>query len=203
MIGGINMADLKELLGELYTPELEASITAAYIPNDGSYIPKANSEGEARRLKKERDDAIAKARELEEASLSADEKAQKAIDDAIAKAKATETASLKMMSKLELQTGLASSGIDLSKHADILELLVGDNPETAKSISAGLQQLITEATTMGEARANETHLKNNGTPGGGTNAPLTLEDYQKMTLDDRMKLSHEQPDVYKSLTQKG
>lgn len=189
------MPDLKELLGEHYTDELAAKL----IVNDGTYIPKANADAESARLRHDLIAANEKAKQLEMAQLSAEEQAKLQVKEALEAANQVKADSLKMMSRLELQTGLSSTGLDMSAHNETLSMLVGDDPEAAKKISAGLQKIIAEAKNAGIAEANATHLKNNGAPGGGKNNEVTKESFKKMNIDERMKLSKDYPELYASL----
>lgn len=153
------MPDLKELLGEKYTPEIEAELYK-------DYVPAANAAGEAKRLKKERDDAISRATALETEKMSSDELAKKQLDDAIADANAKSLAASKMMAKMELSNGLSISGADVSQYMDTIDLLTGDDPEKAKLIAAGLSKMYNDAVAVGVAKANKVHLDNNNAPEG-------------------------------------
>lgn len=195
------MPTLKELLGEKFTPELAAAMgkdaDKSFLLDDGTHIPKVNAEGEAKRLREELAAEKIKTKNLETANLSAEQKAAQEVAEAIANAKSAESISKKLTAKLSLQSKLAPTGIPIDE--TVLDLFAGDNPETAVKIADELAKVLAAAKAAGVAEANKTHLDNNSPPGGAGKPPATKEEFKKMTLDERMKLAQETPELYASL----
>lgn len=157
------MPDLKELLGENYTPELESALSEMYVP-------KANAQGEAIRLQNELAARDKKLKEIEIASLSEQERLKREHDEAVAAAKAAESLHVKALSKLTIQKGISDSGIAIDD--DMLDLISNCDTETSSKIASGLQKLFKAAHAAGEAAANQKHLSNNKAPEGGTNQAM-------------------------------
>lgn len=187
--------DLKDILGEAYTPEIESAIGAAYIPNDGTYIPKINADGELKRLRDDLAAAKLKVSTLETASLSEPERIQKQIDDALAAANSRESDYKRALAKLKTQNALQGFEVD----EDTLTAIAGDDPDKAEKTAAGFAAVLNAAILAGEAKANAEHLKNNGTPGGGSGNSITKEAFKAMTIDEKTKLKVEQPELYKQM----
>lgn len=173
------MPDMKELLGESYTPELESAIASAFVP-------KENAQGETNRLKDELKKTKSELDEIRKASLSAEEKAKLETERLLAETAAERAALGKERSKLALHTGLSGIGISLESHAETMDLLATSDSEQSQKIASGLKKLLDDAVSFGEAKANAQHLKNNGTPQGDAKSKTALQDAQN-NLDAAIK----------------
>lgn len=191
--------DLKELLGELFTPEIAAKIgdKVLAVVNDGSYIPKAKFDDkldEIKTLKGQITDRDTQLTTLQ-AAATGNEALQKQITDLQA---ANTAATAEMQAKLDQQaldfaidkalgvakaknTKLAKAGLDLTKIKLDGENLLG--------LSEQLEAL----------KTSDAYLFDVNQAGGGANPPIvggvTNNPYDKPTwnLTEQMKLETSNP----------
>ena len=186
------MATLQELLGDAYTPELEAEL---FADKDKEL---ARVKGSLSKLDESMKTKDAKIKELETAALSESERLKKEVEDTLAAAKASEITYKKEMSKIKVMAGLQGYSVD----AETLDALAGDDPEKAEKMAAGLLATIKAAQAATEAEVNAKHLKNNGSPDGNVNdKPMTKDDFEKLSYSQVEKLAQEHPDIYKKFTE--
>lgn len=178
------MPTIREILGDKYTTELETALgdvaNQSFLADDGSFIPKANAQGEKLRLEGIISESNKKIQQLEREKLSPEQLAE-----LIAQESAAERALYgKKLAELNLKSGISSTGITLDDES--IELIAGDDPVRSEKVSARLAKLITDAKAAGVAEANKQHLTNNSAPQGNINNTSELSAAQSK-LDEALK----------------
>jgi hypothetical protein len=158
----MTLEELKEKIGDVFTPELELEFKK-------SFESKSGVDGKTKRLQeqleaqKKRSEEYSAALESEKRkSLTDSEKQQVILDNAIQEATEARLAGLKMQAKFLFQKNIQGFSID----DDTIDLLSGNDPDSALKNAKAISNLIDNAKISWKAAYDAETLKNNGSPGG-------------------------------------
>ena len=192
--------DIKELLGDAYKEgmTIEEINTALADKNfvDPSTLPKSVSKelydktsSELAKYKKENED-------LKSASLTDNEKLQKALGDA-------ETARLDFIKKsvrLDVEKVFVDGGLTEDEYKDIIDGIVTADSEASVAMAKNIVSVIAAKETAKEKTVKAKLLEGTPKPPAGKGSEgMTIDKFKQLSPQDRLKFSQENPDEYKKL----
>jgi cell division septum initiation protein DivIVA len=187
----------KKVLASFGIEEPTEEQVTAYLNSIGSEIQKEKSKAEAHQAEIERLKEIeAEYTKQKDASLTAEEKYQKAIKDAEANAKKYAYD----LNRMKAENILVSGGIKTDEIGDLLDGIVSDDAERTTKLASGLVGLL-NSKVEAAGKAKEAELLQNMTPppAGGTTATITKEQFKGMSYSERTELFQSSPDLFNQL----
>ncbi len=192
--------DIKELLGDAYREGMtldeinEALADKNFV--DPSTLPKSVSKemydktsSELAKFKKENE-------ELKNASLTDNEKLQKALDDA----EAARLDFTKKSVRLEVEKVFVDGGMTEDDYKDIIDGIITADSEASVAMAKNIVSMVAAKETAKEKAVKTDLLKNTPKPPAGKGSEgMTMEKFKQMSPQDRLKFSQENPDEYKKL----
>ena len=184
--------DIKTLLGEAYTEGMSIDdINAALADKtfvDPATLPKSVSKelfdkkvSELSKKTKELDD-------LKKSNMSDEQKMQALID-------------LKKSARLDVEQVLIRGGLEAKDYENIIDTLVSEDAEESKNRASALVDLISAQKQQIEENFKK-NLRDNlpKPPRGKEGDEVQKEDFDKMTLTEKMKFKEEYPEEYKQFS---
>lgn len=191
--------NLKELLGDLYTPEIEAKLQGKKMVDlsTGGYVSvdKYNAEVLAKQQLEAQKSALdVELNKKNESQLSDAEKMQQLIKDT-AEAKAN---LIKERNKLEAEKVLSKAGLEESDYSNYIDKIITEDVEVTKSIAQSIVDTINKQKTKAEQDLR-TELEKTNTlpPAGNPHKEMSLDDFNKLNYEEMLNLMQTQPEVYK------
>ncbi len=192
--------DIKELLGDAYREGMtldeinEALADKNFV--DPSTLPKSVSKemydktsSELAKFKKENE-------ELKNASLTDNEKLQKALDDA----EAARLDFTKKSVRLEVEKVFVDGGMTEDDYKDIIDGIITADSEASVAMAKNIVSMVAAKENAKEKAVKTDLLKNTPKPPAGKGSEgMTMEKFKQMSPQDRLKFSQEKPDEYKKL----
>ena len=191
--------NLKELLGDLYTPEIEAKLQGKKMVDlsTGGYVSvdKYNAEVLAKQQLEAQKSALdVELNKKNESQLSDAEKMQQLIKDT-AEAKAN---LIKERNKLEAEKVLSKAGLEESDYSNYIDKIITEDVEVTKSIAQSIVDTINKQKTKAEQDLRtELEKANTLPPAGNPHKEMTLDDFNKLNYEEMLNLMQTQPEVYK------
>lgn len=191
--------NLKELLGDLYTPEIEAKLQGKKMVDlsTGGYVSvdKYNAEVLAKQQLEAQKSALdVELNKKNESQLSDAEKMQQLIKDT-AEAKAN---LIKERNKLEAEKVLSKAGLEESDYSNYIDKIITEDVEVTKSIAQSIVDTINKQKTKAEQDLRtELEKINTLPPAGNPHKEMTLDDFNKLNYEEMLNLMQTQPEVYK------
>lgn len=191
--------NLKETLGDLYTPEVEEKLKGTKFVDltSGEYVSVDKYNALDTKNKTLEAEKVALGKELtktNENQLTEVQKMEKLIK---------ETAQVKSeltrdRNKLEAEKILAKAGLNEEDYSEYINKIVSEDVDTTKSIAESIVNTINKQKALAEQRVKE-ELESRETlpPAGMPSKEMTLEEFNKLSYEELVKLSQEQPEVYK------
>ena len=191
--------DIKTLLGDAYREGMTIDeINAALADKnfvDPATLPKSvpkdvfdKTASELAKVKKE-------LKELQESTMSADEKLKAELE----KAAAAQLTYAKELSKLRAKEIFVSAGLTEADYSPILDAVVSEDEEATKARAKSVVDLIAAQKAAAEKALKAELLKSAPKPPAGKNGEMNKEDFDKLTLTEKAKLKLENPELYKRL----
>ena len=193
--------DIKTLLGEAYMEGMSIDdINAALADKtfvDPATLPKSVSKelfdkkvSELSKKTKELDD-------LKKSNMSDEQKMQALIDEA----NLTKSTYLKKSARLDVEQVLIRGGLEAKDYENIIDTLVSEDAEESKNRASALVDLISAQKQQIEENFKK-NLRDNlpKPPRGKEGDEVEKEDFDKMTLTEKMKFKEEYPEEYKQFS---
>lgn len=191
--------DIKELLGEAYREGMSvADINNALADKtfvDPTTLPKSVTKD---LFDKKVSELAKKSKEFEEYKqlhMSEEEKNKNLIDEA----NKIKSDYLKKSAKLDVEQILIQSGLKPNEYENVIDSLVTENSEESKARATALVELVSTHSKQVEENFKKElrgSLPNTGDEQGDN---VTKDDFDKMTLTQKMKFREEYPEEYQNL----
>ena len=189
--------NIQELLGEGMSVEEINDAIADKTFVDSSSLPPSVSKATFDKTASELASAKHKITELENANLSADEKLEKALADA---QKAQDEYTAKSV-RLDVEKVLVAGGLTGDDYKDVIDGIVSTDREKSVSMATNLVNLLT-AQRQAEKNAVMKELQvslKNPPKGKDDKGEMTKEEFDKLTLTEKIQFKETHPEEYKEL----
>lgn len=187
------MEFLREKLGDKYDEFVELIGDTKLIQDDGKYIPKARFDEVNEKLKQ----ANKKLEEMAKAKMTDEEKLQALMEET----NAAKQQYMKEMARLRAKEILVEGGLTEKDYSGLLDGIVTDNEETTTALAKNLVKLLQSKKTETEKRVREELLKTTPQPPAGATQPITKEEFQNMTYEQRAELYQQNRELFEKLNQ--
>lgn len=193
--------NIQELLGDAYKEGMSIEEINAAIADktfvDSSSLPPSVSKATFDKTASELASAKHKITELENANLSADEKLEKALADA---QKAQDDYTRKSV-RLDVEKVLVAAGLTEDDYKDVIDGLI--TTDSAKSVSMATN-LVNLLTAQRQAEKNAVIKGLQGSlqdppKGKDDKGEMTKEEFEKLTLTEKIQFKETHPEEYKKL----
>lgn len=192
--------DIKELLGDLYTPEIEQKLAGTKLAdlNNGDYVSKGKYEDIVNKFNNLNGQKVSMQEELEklkESKMTDEEKDKLQIEEL----KKTLQETNKRYNRAEIEKIYVSAGMKEDEYNALLENVSSDNLEQSRAIANSMVSIIANRTASATQKAKEELLKDTPDPqkGNSSNSGVTLAQFKKMTANEMVKFKAEQPELFK------
>jgi hypothetical protein len=167
--------------------DAETSAAALLAEKEAAAKDAAKNAAAAKRTQ-EANDALKKELEnIRTSTMTEQEKLTAEFNKVIAETNAVKDLYNAALSENTLTKVLSGAKINLTNHADTLNMLAGNDPESAMIRGTAIEKMLSEAYAAGEAAANKAINKNNSTLEGGADggksgqSAFTMEEIKQMT----------------------
>lgn len=189
--------DLKKLLGDAYKEnmtldEINEALEGVSLV-DPSTLPKSVSKEVFDKTASELAKVKKQLKELQEKSMTDEEKLQAELEKAIESQKQY----TKELAKLRAKEIFVEAGLTEKDYEPLLEVVVTGDEETTKTHARNMVNVIEAQKVATEASVKAELLKNTRKPPAGNGGgEVTKEQFKKMNLIEKQKFAKENPDLY-------
>lgn len=197
---GGNFMNLKELLGDAYKENMTideinealANITAPKTVSKEVFDKTASELASSKKLVRELQEKL---RELEESSMTAEEKLKAETE----RTQELQKALSQKLSALKAKEIFVTAGLSEKDYSPLLDVVVSDSEETTVNRAEAMIKVINAQKAATEAAVKAELMKNTPAPASGTvdDGKITREQFAKMTLIEKQKFAKENPELYK------
>lgn len=197
---GGNFMNLKDLLGDAYKENMTidevnealANITAPKTVSKEVFDKTASELASSKKLVRELQEKL---RELEESSMTAEEKLKAETE----RTQELQRALSQKLSALKAKEIFVTAGLSEKDYSPLLDVVVSDSEETTVNRAKAMIKVINAQKAATEAAVKAELMKNTPAPASGTvdDGKITREQFAKMTLIEKQKFAKENPEVYK------
>lgn len=197
---GGNFMNLKELLGDAYKENMTidevnealANITAPKTVSKEVFDKTASELASSKKLVRELQEKL---RELEESSMTAEEKLKAETE----RTQELQKALSQKLSALKAKEIFVTAGLSEKDYSPLLDVVVSDSEETTVNRAKAMIKVINAQKAATEAAVKAELMKNTPAPASGTvdDGKITREQFAKMTLIEKQKFAKENPELYK------
>jgi hypothetical protein len=197
---GGNFMNLKELLGDAYKENMTidevnealANITAPKTVSKEVFDKTASELASSKKLVRELQEKL---RELEESSMTAEEKLKAETE----RTQELQRALSQKLSALKAKEIFVTAGLSEKDYSPLLDVVVSDSEETTVNRAEAMIKVINAQKAATEAAVKAELMKNTPAPASGTvdDGKITREQFAKMTLIEKQKFAKENPELYK------
>ena len=191
--------DIKTLLGDAYHDDMTVEeINTALADKelvDPATLPKSVDKTVFDKTASELSHTKKELKKLQGDSMTADEKLKAELQ----KAKDAQSTYAKELSKLRAKEIFTEGGLTEKDYGGIIDALVSEDEEITKTNATNMVALIKAQRAATEKAVKAQMIKDTPEPPAGEGAPAG-NDFDKMTLTEKIKLKVEQPDVYEKLS---
>lgn len=197
---GGNFMNLKDLLGDAYKENMTidevnealANITAPKTVSKEQWDKTASELASSKKLVRELQEKL---RELEESSMTAEEKLKAETE----RTQELQRALSQKLSALKAKEIFVTAGLSEKDYSPLLDVVVSDSEETTVNRAKAMIKVINAQKAATEAAVKAELMKNTPTPASGTvdDGKITREQFAKMTLIEKQKFAKENPELYK------
>lgn len=197
--------DIKEILGELYTPEIEEKLAGKNLTDlsTGDYVAKGKYESMVNKFNELNSEKVKMQEELDNLNISKMTDEQKReLELETLKKELDETN--KRYNRAEIEKIYVQAGIKEDEYSSLLENVGSDNLEQSKKIANSMLSIINTRTANATQKAKEDIMKNTPEPqkGNSDNSGVTLAQFKKMSANEMIKFKEEQPELFKEYIKK-
>lgn len=192
--------NIKELLGDSFREDLTVSEIENLLKDknlvDPSSLPKSVSKDvydkTASELAKYKKDL----KEIQEASMTADEKLKAELE----KAQIAQKTYAKELAKLKAKEVFVEAGLSEKDYSTILGAIVSEDEEVTTSVAKSMVDLINSQKSAVEKAVKADLLKSTPKPVPGVpDDGMTKEKFSKLTLAEKQQFAVEHPEQYKAI----
>jgi hypothetical protein len=189
--------DLKTLLGDTYKEnmtldEINEALKGLNLV-DPSTLPKSVSKEVFDKTASELAKVKKQLKELQEKSMTDEEKLQAELEKAIE----TQKQYAKELAKLRAKEIFVEAGLSEEDYEPLLEMVVTGDEETTKTHAKNMVKVIEAQRVATEASVKAELLKKTRKPPAGNGeGELTKEQFKKMNLIEKQKFAKENPELY-------
>lgn len=197
---GGNFMNLKDLLGDAYKENMTidevnealANITAPKTVSKEVFDKTASELASSKKLVRELQEKL---RELEESSMTAEEKLKAETE----RTQELQRALSQKLSALKAKEIFVTAGLSEKDYSPLLDVVVSDSEETTVNRAEAMIKVINAQKAATEAAVKAELMKNTPAPASGTvdDGKITREQFAKMTLIEKQKFAKENPELYK------
>lgn len=191
--------DIKELLGEAYKEGMSVedinNVLADKTFVDPTTLPKSVAKD---LFDKKVSELAKKSKEFEEYKqlhMSEEEKSKNLIDEA----NKIKSDYLKKSAKLDVEQILIQSGLKPNEYENVIDSLVTENSEESKARATALVELVSTHSKQVEENFKKELRGSLPSTGDEQGDNVTKDDFDKMTLTQKMKFREEYPEEYQNL----
>ena len=191
--------NLKDLLGDAYKENMTidevnealANITAPKTVSKEVFDKTASELASSKKLVRELQEKL---RELEESSMTAEEKLKAETE----RTQELQRALSQKLSALKAKEIFVTAGLSEKDYSPLLDVVVSDSEETTVNRAEAMIKVI-NAQRQQQAAVKAELMKNTPAPASGTvdDGKITREQFAKMTLIEKQKFAKENPELYK------
>lgn len=197
--------DIKEILGELYTPEIEEKLAGKNLTDlsTGDYVAKGKYESMVNKFNELNSEKVKMQEELDNLNISKMTDEQKReLELETLKKELDETN--RRYNRAEIEKIYVQAGIKEDEYSSLLENVGSDNLEQSKKIANSMLSIINTRTANATQKAKEDIMKNTPEPqkGNSDNSGVTLAQFKKMSANEMIKFKEEQPELFKEYIKK-
>ncbi len=192
--------NLKDLLGDAYKENMTidevnealANITAPKTVSKEVFDKTASELASSKKLVRELQEKL---RELEESSMTAEEKLKAETE----RTQELQKALSQKLSALKAKEIFVAAGLSEKDYSPLLDVVVSDSEETTVNRAEAMIKVINAQKAATEAAVKAELMKNTPAPASGTvdDGKITREQFAKMTLIEKQKFAKENPELYK------
>lgn len=192
--------NLKDLLGDAYKENMTidevnealANITAPKTVSKEVFDKTASELASSKKLVRELQEKL---RELEESSMTAEEKLKAETE----RTQELQRALSQKLSALKAKEIFVTAGLSEKDYSPLLDVVVSDSEETTVNRAEAMIKVINAQKAATEAAVKAELMKNTPAPASGTvdDGKITREQFAKMTLIEKQKFAKENPELYK------
>lgn len=197
---GGNFMNLKDLLGDAYKENMTidevnealANITTPKTVSKEQWDKTASELASSKKLVRELQEKL---RELEESSMTAEEKLKAETE----RTQELQRALSQKLSALKAKEIFVTAGLSEKDYSPLLDVVVSDSEETTVNRAKAMIKVINAQKAATEAAVKAELMKNTPAPASGTvdDGKITREQFAKMTLIEKQKFAKENPELYK------
>lgn len=197
---GGNFMNLKDLLGDAYKENMTidevnealANITAPKTVSKEVFDKTASELASSKKLVRELQEKL---RELEESSMTAEEKLKAETE----RTQELQKALSQKLSALKAKEIFVTAGLSEKDYSPLLDVVVSDSEETTVNRAKAMIKVINAQKAATEAAVKAELMKNTPAPAPGIvdDGKITREQFAKMTLIEKQKFAKENPELYK------
>lgn len=197
---GGNFMNLKDLLGDAYKENMTldeinealANITTPKTVSKEVFDKTASELASSKKLVRELQEKL---RELEESSMTAEEKLKAETE----RTQELQRALSQKLSALKAKEIFVTAGLSEKDYSPLLDVVVSDSEETTVNRAKVMIKVINAQKAATEAAVKAELMKNTPAPASGTvdDGKITREQFAKMTLIEKQKFAKENPELYK------
>ena len=193
--------NIQELLGEAYKEGMTIEEINAAIADksfvDSASLPPSVSKATFDKTASELASAKHKITELENANLSADEKLAKALEDA---QKAQDEYTAKSV-RLDVEKVLVAGGLSEDDYKNVIDGIVSTDREKSVAMANNLVSLLTAQRQAAESAVTKKLQSSLNDPPKGKpdKGEMTKEEFDKLTLTEKIQFKEAHPEEYAKL----
>lgn len=185
--------DLKKLLGDAYKENMTIDEINEALAN--ITVPKTVSKEVFDKTASELASVKKKLRELQESSMTAEEKLKAETE----KAQELQKALSQKLSALKAKEIFVTAGLSEKDYSPLLDVVVSDSEEATIDRAKSMIEVINAQKAATEAAVKAKLMKSTPTPPSGIvdDGKITKEQFAKMSLIEKQKFARENPEMYK------